>query len=99
MSESAERRWGVMAMHKDFHRALLELHLPVGHKIIAYHIEPTASFDEYLIEGPDMPVVRDKPERVGILFYVDESGLEYGYWSHKQEKRWVISAVPALAGD
>lgn len=93
MSETTERRWGIIAATKGYNRAVIESSLPDRHRILASKLEPTESYDEYLIEGPDMPVVPDgsPPQRVEMVFFVDDSGIEYGSWEHLPQKRWLFS--------
>lgn len=99
-NEAHERRWGVSRVLHYF-QATLECYLPPGHRVYATKHDPGDLCDEHIIEGPDMPLhCPGRPiERVDILFLVDDSGITYGYWSHKQEKRWLIANGPGVIGD
>lgn len=99
MTEARERRWGVMIVTRDFDGLLVQSYLPDGHRIIATKSEPSDVYDYHIIEGPEMPVARDgkHPDYVNLLLYTDDSGLQYGYWGHKQETRWLLPIQPLTA--
>jgi len=92
-TELTGRNWGILkiAGHASFVRSMIETFLPPGHRIVATRQAPDDLLDlEYIVEGPDMPLVftkQEAPRKVEIEFVAGYDGV-WCYWKHMDWKRW-----------
>lgn len=91
MEDITEYRWGILriAGHAGFVQGMIDKYLPPQHTILSSRDTEDPLYREYLVSGPDMPVVSvgATPPTVDLEFGVDECG-PYCYWAHVTNKRW-----------